>query len=38
MNRKKTTRSQKIFTILALLIIASMIISSFASMFTSPVR
>jgi hypothetical protein len=38
MNRNKSSRSQKIFTILALLIIASMIISSFASLFTTPVR
>lgn len=32
------SRSQKLFAALAILIVASMIISSFASLFTSPVR
>lgn len=32
------SRSQKLFAVLAILIVVSMVISSFASLFTSPVR
>lgn len=37
MNRRKLSRGQIIFYVLSILIVISMVISAFASMFTDPI-